>query len=311
VNNIEVTCLEITNLTMGQIEMLSPEALKDLSKADRKALKKREQLLKSNSSEPTVDPNIFAMSVENTEITSHLEALAQQKVFLENERAKLKTIQGGMQQLILENVAASKDLMQDTESQVVTVMGGLFSMMKLPPEVSTGIATALPACQFYFLHRAYSTTDDATRAHDKMVESVGQLKNIIAANPLVFSTAEGDTVKAGMDVVLKVYKITERRTDPQLTPSTRADMEDVNSILQDMIQVANATAGRALNAGTGYPNMIVASYAMGRLEENRNQLQNALDQNSKALDYFDERIAQVEKDEAFYKERKTHVRHQN
>ena len=133
VNNIEVTCLEITNLTMGQIEMLSPEALKDLSKADRKALKKREQLLKSNSSEPTVDPNIFAMSVENTEITSHLEALAQQKVFLENERAKLKTIQGGMQQLILENVAASKDLMQDTESQVVTVMGGLFSMMKLPP----------------------------------------------------------------------------------------------------------------------------------------------------------------------------------
>lgn len=257
---------------------------------------------------PTLSPVFFGLPGEAAFCQQQLDGLGRQREFLERQRAGLKAIEHGMQQRMLADATATRELMQDTKSLTVTVLGGLLAMSDLPAPVSTQAGAILAGIQAYYQHEAFASAEDERRAHDKMVDAVAELKNLLLFTPGILPGPEGEQTRLATDAAIKVFKIIDRHSPPHHGPAEiRADLEDASGATIDFVQAVNPKVGGALKAGTGYPVMALAGYALGRMEGNREEMDAALKQNGTALDYYDHRIAEVARREDFYRERLSHT----
>jgi hypothetical protein len=224
--------------------------------------------------EAVIPVSIFAMPEEGELCRRQLAILTSQMSFLNAQRDQLKKTESGIRQLVIENVTASRDLLQDTQSQVLTVMGGMLSMMNLPAGTRDALGTALGGAQWHLSQRAALTAADERRAREKMIEAAGELKNLLLSIPRILPGAEGEATKSATDGVLKIFKIIDRHSTPELGPADiRADLEDAVNASFDVVQAVDPVMERALK------------------------------QNATALSYYDNRIAKVVKDIAFYEQR--------
>ena len=242
-----------------------------------------------------IDPGWLAMPNQGDISRAQLANLNNEQIGLEERRKRCEEEEKKTQGLILENVQATKDLMHDTESQAVSVVGTLLAMSALPAKAVQGIALAMPAIQGYYAYRGYSDANEEQRAHAKMVEGIGELKNFALSVPKVLPGKEGEQVKAATDATLKIYEIVERHSSKGLDSKTiRADMENLSGAAVDLGHiVAPKNSAGAVKLGVGYAEMAMMPRALYELDKSRAELEWALNQNATATKYYEHRLEGV------------------
>ena len=259
---------------------------------------------KTEADEVMVPVSVFAMPGEVEFCNRQIEMLNGQMSFLTKERDRLKKKETGMRELVIENVTATRDLIQDMEAQSISVLSAMLSLAQVPAPIKDLVGVELGGAQLFLNDRAAFGTKDEKRSHEKMLDATADMKNLILTSPKMLPLEEAEATKSATDAVLKVFKIIVRHqtTDPK-DIKLYNDLEDSVGASFDVIQAVNPTIGNALKATTGFPVMTTAAWALGNLENDRAEMERALHQNATALSYYDDRIAQVAHNISIYEDR--------
>lgn len=253
---------------------------------------------------PPKPPETKAAPSEAEHAQAQIDALMKQKKFIETQRAILKNIEKGQQQLVTENVTASLDLINDTQSQLISMVGGIISMSGAPENVSRAAGLTLHPLQAYYLERGRQDATDERRKREKAMDEIGELKNFVATLPGVLSGPESGAVKSATDATLKIYKIIDRHQTPEVgATSLRADLELVSGALIDVTKAVNPVLGGALKSTNSSIYVAGGAWALRAMDRNRAELERALKQNATALSYYDNRMNGLEKDLVFWQDR--------
>jgi hypothetical protein len=287
---LNIHCRPIKDLSTSEIATLDPAAIDRLSVDDRATLEHKSSGLPVF---PSVDQSIYVTPEWADYARQQQRQLIARRSFLMRQLANLQGRSVEFTDAIQTNDELSREVIADDMVHTLTVIGALAQALAaeggIPTEDAVRLKILVVAAQTELNARAVVSA--RTVPTDKVIEVGKGIKNLLLAYPgLPISTAEREALARGTDALFKFAKIGQRWADGQ-----PFDLKGFAAAADDAVDaltsVPTFNGGKAVRSTV---QMAMAQYALGRIERDQADLQNAYRNHMAAEEFLNDRIAQTD-----------------